>query len=220
MLLAPDGKVFVAGQFKTVNGPPGPFLVKLDPVTGALDPSFTPQPNGMVYDIHLQGGTLYVGGTFTKLRNVVRTNFGMVERVHRRADRRTDVAVHLGRQPASTGSCASTSRPTARSLVAIGNFTQVGGQYRPNIAKLDVTGDHGHGQLVVHRRVPLRPLLVQLRHLRPRRRLLAGRQLLRRRLDRRLLRLHPPLRHRRPLGDRTAPGPSPPRGPTTPAATP
>ena len=30
--------------------------------------------------------------------------------------------------------------PDGAHLVVIGNFTQVGGQYRPNIARLDVSG--------------------------------------------------------------------------------
>ena len=140
--------------------------------------------------------------------------------VHRRTDRRAR------RRPSPSAATGFTRimrldvSPDGTSLVAIGNFTQVGGQYRPNIAKLDVTGDHGHGELVVHRRLPLRPLLVQLRHLHPRRRLLAGRQLLRRRHHRRLLRLRPASATPPAAGRPTAPAPSPPRGSTTPVATP
>ena len=78
LLKAADGKVYVSGQFRNVNGVAGGYLVKLDPANGVRDMSFNASPTGMVYDIHLHGSTLFAVGTFTRIRNLVRTNFAML----------------------------------------------------------------------------------------------------------------------------------------------
>ena len=166
MVKAADGNIYVSGQFKNVNGVTGGYLVKLNPVTGAQVTAFNATPNGMVYDLHLHGNTLFVGGTFTKIRNIVRTNFAMLDATTGKALGTTDV-------PFTTAVTGTTRvmrldvTPDGTTLIVIGNFTQVGGQYRPNIAKLDLAGDHRDRQPLVHRRLPLRHLLEQLRHLHP-----------------------------------------------------
>ena len=141
LLPAPDGKVFVAGQFKTISGVAAPYLAKIDPVTGAVDPTFAPALNGMVYDLHLANGRLYVGGTFTKVRNLVRTNFAVLDPTTGKAN---------GTSVAFTAAPAGTNRvmrldvtPDGTKLVAIGNFATVAGQSRPNVAVLDLTADGG-----------------------------------------------------------------------------
>ena len=67
---APDGKVFIAGNFSTVNGQSRPRVAKLN-ADGTLDPSWIPGtgPAGgtsSVNDLALgPNGTLYLGGDFT-----------------------------------------------------------------------------------------------------------------------------------------------------------
>lgn len=138
MLKAPDGKIFVAGQFKNVDGVSAPFLVKLDPVTGARDTSFTPVPSGMVYDIRLSDGVLYLGGTFTKMRNTARSNFAAVN---------ANTGALLPIDVPFTAAVTGTTRvirmditPDGSTMIAIGNFTNVAGQTRQNIVKLDLGG--------------------------------------------------------------------------------
>ena len=142
LLLAPDGKVFVAGQFKNVGGVAGvSYLVKLDAVTGAVIPAFSPAINGMVYDLHLANGKLYVGGTFTKLRNLVRTNFAVVDPTTGKAGT-ADVAF-TGAVRGATRVMRFDATPDGAKLVVIGNFTKVGGQTRQNAAVLDLTAAGG-----------------------------------------------------------------------------
>jgi hypothetical protein len=81
VLLAPDGRLVVSGQFSTVNGVLSPGVVLLDPRTGQLAPGWQiglrltcgggiecPQrPLVRTLDIH--DGWLYLGGNFTRLRD-------------------------------------------------------------------------------------------------------------------------------------------------------
>ena len=142
LLLAPDGKVYVSGQFKTIGGRAVPYLAKIDPRTGAASAGFTPSPSGMVYDMHLARGHLYIGGTFGKVRNVTRTNFAVVDP--------TTGAPRAGADIAFVGAPSGTTRvmrfdvsPGGTKLVAIGNFATVGGHSRPNAAVLNLNAAGG-----------------------------------------------------------------------------
>lgn len=142
LLLASDGMVYVSGQFKNVGGVSGTsYLIKIDPVTGAVVSTFSPTINGMVYDIHLANGKLYVGGTFSKVRNLVRTNFAVLDPTTGKA---------VGSDVAFTSAATGTTRvirfdvtADGKKLVVIGNFTSVGGQTRQNAAILDLTSTGG-----------------------------------------------------------------------------
>ncbi|WCO68732.1 delta-60 repeat domain-containing protein [Iamia majanohamensis] len=141
LLAAPDGKVFVAGQFKGIGGTASSYLVKIDPVTGAVDPTFAPAVNGMVYDLHLANGRLYVGGTFSKVRNLARTNFAVLDPTTGKAGA---ASVPFAAAPAGTTRVMRLDvTPDGTKLVAIGNFASVGGQVRQNVAVLDLTPDGG-----------------------------------------------------------------------------
>jgi hypothetical protein len=117
------------------------FLIKIDPVTGAVVPAFAPTVNGMVYDIHLANGKLYVGGTFTKVRAGARTNFAILDPTTGKV---------VGSDVPFAAAAVGTTRvmrfdatPDGRKLVVIGNFTKVGGQTRQNAAVLDLTSTGG-----------------------------------------------------------------------------
>lgn len=139
LLRAPDGRVLVGGQFKAIGGRAVPYLAKLDPTSGAVDTAFSPAVNGMVYDLHQANGLVYLGGTFTRVRGAVRTNFAVVDPTAGRP---------RGRDVAFGGAPRGISRvmrfdmsPDGRRLVVIGNFDRVDGQLRRNAAVLDVGGD-------------------------------------------------------------------------------
>jgi hypothetical protein len=142
LLRAPDGKVLVSGQFKSIGGRAIPYVAKLDPVTGAAVAGFAPTPSGMVYDMHLAGSNLYLGGTFSKVGTTNRTNFAAVDS--------TTGAVRTVGSAAFASAPRGISRvmrfdvsPDGKKLVAIGNFARVGGQVRENVAVLDLTGAGG-----------------------------------------------------------------------------
>ena len=71
LLATPDGRrIYAGGMFKHIGNQPAIRLAALDPLSGALDPTFTP-PNvdGVVRALALSpdGGVLYVGGDFGQL---------------------------------------------------------------------------------------------------------------------------------------------------------
>ncbi len=60
--------MYVGGAFNNVNGTKFKGIALLDTTTGALVPGFKfPPMNGVVNDIALAGGRLFIGGTFTTL---------------------------------------------------------------------------------------------------------------------------------------------------------
>jgi hypothetical protein len=71
LLAAPDGRrIYAGGMFHHIGGKPAIRLAAVDPVTGALDPGFTPpRLDGVVRALALSpdGKVLYVGGDFSAL---------------------------------------------------------------------------------------------------------------------------------------------------------
>jgi hypothetical protein len=70
----PDGRIVAGGAFSQVNGKAENGLVVLDPATGAVDTAFTGRllnaltasgGQAVVRSLEVQGGWLYVGGSFT-----------------------------------------------------------------------------------------------------------------------------------------------------------
>jgi len=96
LLAAPDGRrIYAGGMFHHIGGRPGVRLAALDPVTGALDPGFTPpRLDGVVRALGLSpdGKVLYVGGDFTAVTA---------------ADGTVDDRPHIAALDAATGSLTS-----------------------------------------------------------------------------------------------------------------
>jgi hypothetical protein len=126
LALATDGtSLYVGGKFSNVNGVARRGLVKLNPTTGAVDTAFNARLNGAVQDLEVASGRLIVGGKFSK--------------------RLTALNLATGADPGylnlsitgTTGSTAGATdvwrfgiSPDKTKLVAVGNFTAVGGQTR------------------------------------------------------------------------------------------
>jgi PKD repeat protein len=71
---SPDGtRLYVAGNFGTVNGTSRKAIARLDPATGAPVAAFTAQANGKVNELAVTNSTVYAGGRFTTINNVPRS---------------------------------------------------------------------------------------------------------------------------------------------------
>lgn len=74
-LAVSNGKLYIGGQFTSVNGEPRMNLAAVDATTGVLDPSFAPQVGAAtdyVRGMLAHGGMVYIGGNFSTIDGAVR----------------------------------------------------------------------------------------------------------------------------------------------------
>jgi PKD repeat protein len=70
---SPDGtRLYVAGNFGTVNGVSRKAIARLNPATGAPVEGFTANANAKVNELAVTNTTVYAGGRFTTINNVPR----------------------------------------------------------------------------------------------------------------------------------------------------
>lgn len=139
---AGDGTVFIGGAFANVNGAASTARVaRINATTGAVITTFkSPPPNKAINDMQLINNKLYIGGSFTKVGTATRTLMAALDPTTG-ADTGTVGLTFSGTW--NGGSIAIKHfdiSDNGQTLVAIGNFRNVNGQSRPQIAKIDLTG--------------------------------------------------------------------------------
>jgi uncharacterized delta-60 repeat protein len=132
--LQADGKILVGGYFTGIGGQPRNNIARLDPVTGLAD-SFDPNANAAVRSIAVQAdGKILVGGEFTSIGGPTRNRIA-------RLDAATGLADSFN--PNATGPFGGVVNSIAvqadGKILAAGEFTNIGGQTRNNIGRLDAT---------------------------------------------------------------------------------
>ncbi|SEP61783.1 PKD domain-containing protein [Microlunatus flavus] len=76
LALSPDqSRLYVGGEFTSVDGQTRNRLVAFSTATGQVDPTFNVNLGGPVYAISATGSTVYVGGSFTQANGVNRGRF-------------------------------------------------------------------------------------------------------------------------------------------------
>jgi len=140
MVVQPDGKIVVGGNFSAVNGVPRGNLARLN-ADGTLDRTFADQyaagVNGTVYALALHpAGGVIVGGDFTSAGNTVRTDLA-----HFNNDGSVDLKFGSGQGGQVTNGCVSALavQPDGKVLIG-GSFNVVLGKQRINIARLNADG--------------------------------------------------------------------------------
>ncbi|MGI8330563.1 LamG-like jellyroll fold domain-containing protein [Actinomadura scrupuli] len=74
VVASPDGsKIYVGGDFTTVDGQPRSHIAAFSTATGALDPNFHPDVSNTVRAIATDGTTVYYGGNFFNVDGRTRT---------------------------------------------------------------------------------------------------------------------------------------------------
>jgi hypothetical protein len=138
---AGDGQnVFVGGYFMNVNGAVQKRVTKLNVATGARVAAFaTNITSGQrVMDMAVSGSRLYLAGQFAQINGTQRQRLAAVNVNTGALDPNVSFAI-AGKQ---NGGNVRIQRfdvsPNGQTLVAIGNFTSVDGQSRPQIAKFNV----------------------------------------------------------------------------------
>jgi uncharacterized delta-60 repeat protein len=147
LLLQPDGRVLVAGNFTQINGVARPFIARLNP-NGAVDTSFNPGggPDAPVTALELQSdGRIIIGGSFTQMNGLTRY---AVARLNRdgQVDPTFDASSFITRQPDPNVALIHDLlvRPDDRILVA-GLFSSFSGANATNLARLNPDGSHDTG---------------------------------------------------------------------------
>lgn len=128
-----SGNVYIGGSFGDVQAVfTRARLAKLSSA-GAVDATWLPQPNDVVRALLLQGSQLYVGGDFTEIGAQARWRIA-------RLSTAGSGAADATWNPNSTGSVYALGASSAGDIYAAGSFTQIGGQFRSRLAKLNATG--------------------------------------------------------------------------------
>jgi uncharacterized delta-60 repeat protein len=137
IIVQPDGKILVGGGFGNLGGAYRPGIGRLNP-DGSLDSPFNPGYTGVVRALALQNdGKILAGGGFSSLAGQPRSSLGRLN-----ADGSLDTAfLDPGvRFNANFGTVEAIAIQSDGKVVIGGWFTEVAGQPRQNIARLNANG--------------------------------------------------------------------------------
>ena len=144
---APDGiGVFLGGQFKNVNGVSKVSLVEVSLADGSIINTFkVPSIDGRIYTMRLANNRLYIGGAFT---HVGGQTIGQLAALSPTTGA-VDTSFHLNisglsnPQPTHPEWVTMVTKidvsPDGSRLAVIGNFAQINGLDRPQVALVDLT---------------------------------------------------------------------------------
>lgn len=126
-----DGsKVYVGGDFTTVNGVSQARLAALNVVDGSLDTSFRPTVSSRVNALSVTASTVYAGGNFFSANGLTRTRLA--------AFNRTNAAL-LPWAPAASDGEVHAIVASGNRVVVGGKFATISGTARQGIAAVDAT---------------------------------------------------------------------------------
>ncbi|WP_158079264.1 PKD domain-containing protein, partial [Actinomadura sp. CNU-125] len=141
VLPSADGEsLYIGGSFSAVDGQTHRKLAKIDAATGQPDAAFQADVNAKVRDLRLVDGRLYVGGNFTHVSGVAQAGIATLNPNTGARDAYFDLPVTGQQNGGTTAVIKMDVSPDGSRLVGVGNFTSVGGQSRPQIFMLDLTG--------------------------------------------------------------------------------
>jgi uncharacterized delta-60 repeat protein len=134
-----DGRIVLGGYFSSLAGQPRSCLARLDP-DGRLDAGLDLQTRGGPYDSHMRSliiqpnAAIVLGGEFTTVAGQTRSNLARVN-----ADGTLDQGFNSAVGGHSPFLDALALQPDGR-IIAGGNFKEVAGQSRSNLARLNPDG--------------------------------------------------------------------------------
>jgi hypothetical protein len=129
-----SGGFYVGGSFTHVGGRARHNLAHIL-ASGRVDPSFKPDPNGIVDALAVSGPTVYAGGEFTSIGGQVRSRIAALD---------STTGVATGWDPVAQSHFSDPPvvyalRVSGSTVYAGGFFTKIGGQPRNFVAALDAT---------------------------------------------------------------------------------
>lgn len=133
VLMQPDGKVLIAGSFKSINGVPRNGIVRLN-ADRSIDVGFDANIDGLIQAIAQQSdGKIIVGGSFTDIGGVGRNNIARLN---------TDGSIDESFYPATgaNGAVSDLFVQADGKIVVGGSFTNISNTFRNYIARLNADG--------------------------------------------------------------------------------
>ena len=125
--------IYIAGTFKNVNGVARRGVAKLDATTGAVDTAFNANLKGNVSEIRLVNNRLIIGGKFgphlAALNPTTGADTGYIN---------VPISGTVASNAGATDVYRFAVNPAGTKLVAIGNFTSVGGRSQFRAFMLDL----------------------------------------------------------------------------------
>ncbi len=136
----PDGQsVFAGGSFNSVNGDTGVRrLVRLTIANGQAVAGFRPNPSAVVLDLVVRGSWLYVSGQFQTIGGASRGALARLNPVTGAVDPNLNLPFSGPMNGGGLSARKIDVTPDGTKLVAIGNFSQLAGQPRNQMAIIDL----------------------------------------------------------------------------------
>ena len=141
IVLQPDGKVLVGGDFTSIGGMSRERIARLDIEFGSADVSFAPMVNDIVYAISVQADDkILIGGGFTSLIEGMTHNRNFLARLHTDGSVEADFIPNIMANTNSYATVSSVAVQSDNKILVGGSFTQIGGVTRNNLARLNADG--------------------------------------------------------------------------------
>jgi PKD repeat protein len=141
LLPSADGKsIYLGGLFTHIDGVAQKVLARLDVNTGQPVAGFAPNLDARVKDLRLAGGRLWVAGNFDLVDGVAQNALATLNPDTGRRDAFQSLPFTGTQNGGTTLVYKMDVTPDGSKLIAVGNFTSAGGQSRPQIVMLDLTG--------------------------------------------------------------------------------
>lgn len=131
-----SGRVYVAGNFSAVTDAAGTTSLPIAnvaaflPASGTFDPTWHPNPDGVVTSLGLSGGKLYLGGDFTQVQGTTRTRLAAVDAVS---------GALTPWSPAATGGMVDALAVSGGAVYVGGSFTTLAGVTRSYLGRVSVS---------------------------------------------------------------------------------
>ncbi|SCX40028.1 PKD domain-containing protein [Klenkia marina] len=136
---SPDGsRIYVGGDFTSVNGETRRRIAALDPATGALVPGFAPAVTASVRAIAVAADTVYVGGDFNAVGSAPRLRLAAFSTAGQLLPWAPSTGVGRNRDGSTAASAAVSSLAlTAGQVVVGGRFGSINGTATSGVGAVD-----------------------------------------------------------------------------------
>jgi uncharacterized delta-60 repeat protein len=130
LLIQPDGKILVGGDFPQVGGQPHENLARLNS-NGSLDTTFNPELDSYVKALAIHPDGILVGGDFSQVNGQDHAGIARLK---------PDGSLDTGFNPQINGEVYALAVQSNGKILVGGHFSGVDGQARNNLARLNSNG--------------------------------------------------------------------------------